>query len=106
MPNAVMALILPIVVLLLLTAAFLGLGAPRGAFIGAVVAYLFIGMFIASAQFGGAGGCPSWRTDGFWWPLVDWPGDIYQNVLEGNISPRRYLIPKTCEEPAGQALSG
>lgn len=106
MLDAVMALILPIVVLILLAAAFLVMLAPRGSFIAAVIVYLIMGMFIASAQFGGAGGCPSWRTDGFWWPVVDWPGDIYQNVVVGNISLRRYLIPKTCEAPAGQPFSG
>lgn len=97
MLNALMAVILPIVVLLVLTIVFLVLMAPRGAFIGAVFIYLMFGLFIASAQFSGGGECPSWRVDGYWWPIVDWPGDIYQNVWAGEVSMRQYLIPRTCE---------
>jgi hypothetical protein len=108
MLDAVMALILPIVVLFLLAAAFLVMMALplRGAFIAAGISYFIIGLFIAAAQFGGTGICPSWRSDGAWWPIVDWPGDIYLNVFAGDLSFRRYLIPKTCEGLAGQPLAG
>ncbi len=36
-------------------------------------------------------------------PILAWPGDFYVNVVTGDISARRYLIPRTCELPASTA---
>lgn len=100
--DAAMLVILPAVVLALLLILFRFLGFRWHAITVSVIMYLLFGAFIASAQVSSFGGCQPWRVDGYWWPIVDWPGDIYQNVWSGDVSARRYLLPRTCEvAPAG-----
>ncbi len=51
---------------------FLGMGWKS--LIAGSVLYLLFGGFVAMAQFAGAGGCPTWRTDGVMIPILAWPG--------------------------------
>jgi hypothetical protein len=106
MQNLVAALVLPLVVLFIFLLIFRIVSEWGNAARFAVSFYLVFGVFIAASQVGGAGGCPSWRDGGYWWPIIDWPADIYQNVWNGNVTLRRYLIPRTCEEVPGQPARG
>lgn len=100
MQNIAMMVILSAVALALITGLFVFLGMRWNALIAGAIVYLLFGGFVAISQFAGAGACPSWRTEGVLIPLLAWPGDIYLNVVAGDITPRRYLIPRTCEMPA------
>lgn len=100
MQNLVMMVLLSVVALALITGLFVFLGMRWNALIAGACIYLLFGGFVAMSQFAGAGGCPSWRTDGVFIPIIAWPGDFYVNVVVGDITARRYLIPRTCELPA------
>lgn len=103
MQNLVMMVLLSVVALALITGLFVFLGMRWNALIAGAVMYLLFGGFVAMAQFAGAGGCPSWRTDGVFIPILAWPGDFYVHVVVGDITARRYLIPRTCELPVSTA---
>lgn len=98
MLETLVVILSPIVVLGLLALLFRFLGMGWHALTAAVVVYLAFGSFVAVAQTSGGGMCESWRTGDYWQPVINWPGDIYANVLAGDISFRRYFIPRTCEE--------
>lgn len=100
MQNLVMMVVLCVVALALITGLFVFLGMRWNALIAGAIVYLLFGGFVAMSQFAGAGACPSWRTEGVLVPLLAWPGDFYVNVVAGDITARRYLIPRTCELPA------
>lgn len=97
MQNIAIMIALSLVALGLITGLFVFLGMRWNALIAGAVIYLLFGGFVAMAQFAGAGGCPTWRADGVLIPVLAWPGDFYVNVVAGDISARRYLIPRTCE---------
>ncbi|MCD2175717.1 hypothetical protein [Rhizobium sp. C4] len=97
MQNLLMMVLLSVVAYALITGLFVFLGMRWNALIAGAVLYLLFGGFVAMAQFAGAGACPSWRTDGVLIPVLAWPGDFYVNVVTGDITARRYLIPRTCE---------
>lgn len=103
MQNVAILAALSFVALALFTGLFLSLGMRWNAFTAGAVFYLLFGGFVATAQFAGAGACPTWRTEGMFVPLLAWPGDFYLNVVVGDISMRRYLIPRTCETASNTA---
>jgi hypothetical protein len=103
MQNSVMMVLLSVIALALISGLFVILGMRWKAPIAGAVIYLVFGGFVAMSQFAGAGGCPSWRTDGVMIPILAWPGDFYVNVVAGDITARRYLIPRTCELPGSTA---
>ena len=103
MQNVAMMVLLSVVVLALITGLFVFLGMRWHALTAGAVVYLLFGGFVAVSQFAGGGGCPTWRTDGVWKPILTWPGDFYVNVVVGDITARRYLIPRTCEIPSAAA---
>jgi hypothetical protein len=101
MQDIAMMVLWSVVVLALFTGLFRFLGMGRNSITGGVVLYLVFGGFVAGAQFAGGGGCPTWRTPSDAWKAVlAWPGDIFVNVVTGDISARRYFIPHTCETRA------
>lgn len=103
MPNIAMMVLLSVVVVALLVGLFAFLGMRWHALTAGVAVYLLFGGFVAFAQYAARGGCPSWRTDGYWMAVVAWPGDFYANVIDGSVTARRYLIPRTCEVPSVNA---
>jgi len=101
MHHSLFEIYVPALATLLLLAIVAGLAKARNAALGGVILYMVVGLAIAGVQTGNGGECLDPSTMSFWQNLIDWPGDLYTKVWNGEMSLKDYLTSPSCGADGG-----